>query len=268
MSQPALSRSLTALESELHVPLFDRTGGAASATVHGQFLADRAEAILHAVESTERELRQWAMGGTGLLRIGVGPITRLKPMATLLPSLTARYPQLRIQIRQETGPNLVRGVASGLYDVAFSYSGNAAAYDTLVRSSIYNCPVASVVHRDHPLARSGPHSPDSLLRFPIATNGVAALRQWAGRLSASQERNLTALLCDDAAMVVAQSFQLPFVAHGPLFIFDEALRRGDLCKVEVERPYDYECWMLASEGMWQTSLVKTIADLARASAFD
>jgi DNA-binding transcriptional LysR family regulator len=125
MSQPALSRSLAGIEAELHLRLFDRSGGETTATVHGQFLADRAEAILHALASTERELQQWALGGMGLLRIGVGPITRVRPLARLLPWLTATYPRMRVQVRQETGPNLVRGVASGLYDIAFSYSGNA-----------------------------------------------------------------------------------------------------------------------------------------------
>lgn len=269
MSQPALSRSLAALETQLGVPLFDRAAGAASATTHGLFLAERAEAILHAVDSTERELQHWAAGGTGYLRIGVGPITRLRPMRMLLPWLTQNYPRLRLEIRQETGPSLVRGVATGAYDLAFSYAGNAQNFEGLKQISLFECPIVDVVAPEHPLAAATkPCSPEELLRYPIATNGLVSMRRWAGELTERQEANLTALLCDDADAVVNQASRPPFVGHGPRFLFEDKLAQKLLCEVPTVRPYVYKCWMLTSQGMWQTAIIRRIAERCEQASKD
>lgn len=266
VSQPALSRSLAALEVQLGVPLFDRTAGAATPTSHGSFLAERAETILHAVASTERELQHWAAGGAGRLRIGVGPITRLRPMRQLLPWLTRNYPRLRLEIRQESGPSLVRGVANGTYDLAFSYSVNADEFDDLQKISLFESPMVNVVAPQHPLARAiRPCAPAELLQFPIATNGLVAMRRWAGELTEREKANLTALVCDDPDAIVAQAGIPPFVGHGPRFLFEEQIARKDLHEVPIVRPYTYQCWMLTSQGMWQTSIIKRIAEYCRSA---
>src|SRR5260221_461039 len=62
LSQPALSKSIARLESQLHMHLFERTGGAARPTQLAELIAERGRALLVSSNSLSRELEQRAGG--------------------------------------------------------------------------------------------------------------------------------------------------------------------------------------------------------------
>src|SRR5512134_103481 len=73
ITQPALSRSIQALEASVGVRLFDRGRERVKPTDVGQLLLDLARPIVNESAEAERQLRHLVTAQTGQIRIGAGP---------------------------------------------------------------------------------------------------------------------------------------------------------------------------------------------------
>ena len=89
LTQPALSRSIRALENEPGQPLFDRIGRHSEVTPFGRDVVERARQLMLAADDLRESGQQLARGMAGSLRIGLssGPgamlmTPLLMPMAT------------------------------------------------------------------------------------------------------------------------------------------------------------------------------------------
>lgn len=98
LSQPAFSRSIQALESELGMPLFDRSKqGLTITTVGAQFLS-RAKRLAHEVHNLERDMALTRSGEIGHVRFGVGPLPAASIMPQLLRQVRQGRPGLQISL--------------------------------------------------------------------------------------------------------------------------------------------------------------------------
>src|SRR5256885_2484378 len=73
LTQPALSRSIRALEDELRAQLFDRGARRARLTVFGELVAERARRMRLEETQLRRDLELLRGGQEGALAIGVAP---------------------------------------------------------------------------------------------------------------------------------------------------------------------------------------------------
>jgi DNA-binding transcriptional LysR family regulator len=98
LSQPAFSRSIQALESELGQRLFDRDSGDIRPTAAGAFLIERARSLLFDARCLQRDAELFALSELGDASFGAGPF----PAATLLPEvlfvMRQRHPHLRLRV--------------------------------------------------------------------------------------------------------------------------------------------------------------------------
>jgi DNA-binding transcriptional LysR family regulator len=106
LTQPTLSQQLSSLEEKVGTKLFERTLNQMEPTVAGEFLLRRAMHILSEVEGAEEQLRAFATGARGLIRLaGINSIVRaVAPQAMLL--LRERLPEVEFDI-QELAPTEV-----------------------------------------------------------------------------------------------------------------------------------------------------------------
>jgi len=106
LTQPTLSQQLSSLEEKVGTKLFERTLNQMELTVAGEFLLRRAMHILSEVEGAEEQLRAFATGARGLIRLaGINSIVRaVAPQAMLL--LRQRLPEVEFDI-QELAPTEV-----------------------------------------------------------------------------------------------------------------------------------------------------------------
>ena len=72
LTQPALSRSIRALELELGQALFDRIGRRSEATPFGREVVARARQLVEGADDLRDSGAQMALGNVGTLRIGLG----------------------------------------------------------------------------------------------------------------------------------------------------------------------------------------------------
>jgi DNA-binding transcriptional LysR family regulator len=267
IAQPTLSRSIARLEAELSVTLFERQGGGARPTAHGAFVANRAEALLRAAATLGHDLQLLVQGQAGRLRIGVGPVTGLKPLPEVIRAAAAAFPRLQLETRHRGLRAVVKGLRNGRFDLVFCNSEIAEPYGDLIRIKIYEDRYVAAVRPGHPALDGGPLSPAQLLQFPLASFGQPpSLKEWLGVLSAEQQRNFLAFVSDDHELVKARPIGTDFVVRAPRFVVESELRDARLVELPLTWPMRYECWMLTTEAHWRLPVVKSIAEFAKAAA--
>jgi DNA-binding transcriptional LysR family regulator len=264
ISQPTLSKSIGRLEARIGVKLFERSNANARATIYGQFVADHASALLQSVTALGHELEQMARGEAGLLRIAVGPATRLHPLPQIIPKIAQAFPQLRIVTRY-AGPNLMmRALRAGKFDLVFCNREIATTQDDLIRVKIFEDRYIVVARPDHPALRAAPLSASEFMRLRLASAGITPdFRIWLGGVSDQQTRHLEAFLSDDYDLVRGMALESELVARGPRFVFKAELERGELVELALDSDFQYECWMLTTNALWRSPIVKAVAGFAK-----
>jgi len=117
--QPALSRQIAALERELDVKLFDRSGGRMVLTVAGVALLEEALVILRRVEKAVAETKSIARGELGSLEIGfVGP-AMWSVLPPILREYRQRFPGVRFHVHETPITQQMRQLREGSIDVGF-----------------------------------------------------------------------------------------------------------------------------------------------------
>lgn len=117
--QPALSKQIASLETELGVQLFHRTKRRVTITSAGQALYDEVRVILQRVERAVETAQLTAAGQIGSLDLGfVGPA-----MWSILPDLLdehhRRLPDVRFRLSELSSVAQVAGVRDGTLDAGF-----------------------------------------------------------------------------------------------------------------------------------------------------
>src|SRR5215470_13554404 len=107
LSQPALSRQIHALETELGVPLFDRIGRRVQLTSEGEDLLRRSRHLLAEADSLGERARSLKAGQTGILRVGATPQVIENLLADFLPHYRRRHPGIEVDLVEDGGARLV-----------------------------------------------------------------------------------------------------------------------------------------------------------------
>jgi LysR family transcriptional regulator, transcription activator of glutamate synthase operon len=117
ISQPALSKAITNLESELEMDLFFRHGKRISLNDNGRFLFQRAERIFSEVGNLEHSLEERKEEGGGNLSI----VTTLPYTFTnIIDVFFNDYPNVRCKQVPLSKENLQQFIESGKYDVCIT----------------------------------------------------------------------------------------------------------------------------------------------------
>ena len=265
IAQPTLSKSIALLEERLGVQLFDREAGYARPTGYGQLIAEHAEIMLKNAEVLQRDIEQAIESKAGKLRIGVGPITRLRPLPQVMDRVSVEYPRLQIETAQESADDLMESLQTKRYHLVFCYFGSASRYGEFMRTKIYENRLVAAVRPEHPVLRAAPLSDRQLLQHPNARLRLGGEdRRRLGAVNSEGRRNLDAFVSDDTDLIKRKPIGTDFIARGPQLIFEEAFENGTLVEVPRIRAPVYECWMLTTPAYWRLPVVKAIAAMAKA----
>jgi DNA-binding transcriptional LysR family regulator len=174
LTQPALSRSIRALEDELGQPLFDRIGRRSELTPFGRDAVERARELVLAAEDLRDSARGAGDGHEGVLRIGMGSGPGAMLMTPLLLKMAQERPRLRVEIARAGTELLVQALRERALDALVVDARSLRPAPDLHAQFMHDMRGAFMVRRGHPLAkRRGGPSFDELLHYPIASTPLS-----------------------------------------------------------------------------------------------
>ena len=174
LTQPALSRSIRALEVELGQPLFDRIGRRSEVTPFGREVTARARQLVGAAEDLRDSGSQMARGNAGTLRIGLGSGPGAMLMSPLLMHMATHHPQLRLEISRGSTELLERSLRERTIDALVVDARSLVPAPDLRATETYEMRGAFLCRRGHPLTRKrGGVNFDQLLVYPIASTPLS-----------------------------------------------------------------------------------------------
>ena len=174
LTQPALSRSIRALENELGQPLFDRIGRRSEATPFGREVVERARQLVGAADDLRDSGAQMALGNVGTLRIGLGSGPGAMLMTPLLVHMATHHPRLQLEISRGRTDMLERGLRERMIDALVVDARSLTPAPDLRTAETYEMRGAILCRRGHPLLRKrGGVSFDQLRSYPIASTPLS-----------------------------------------------------------------------------------------------
>jgi len=169
VSQPALSRSITQLEEELGVKLFERSKSGMLPTEFAEKIAPRYEQLLLVLEDIRREALLHTSLELGEMRIGFGQAVRELLTRHCIPPFVSRFPGVAITVQEGTAPELVRALQQRDVDMILAGVDSYRQYEFIRSERIVDIPVTVVVRKGHPLAGRARVELKDILRYPQAS---------------------------------------------------------------------------------------------------
>lgn len=160
VSQPALSAGVQELEKILGAQVVERNRGHIQLTAVGAEAVKRAEDVLARTEDLVEAAQSAGRPLSGRFRLGVIPTIAPFLLPAKLPSVKAAWPALKLYIREDLTPGLVKSLKAGQLDAAIIALPYAAA--GIDHARIGDDEILAAAPVGHPLAAPGPIQPGSL----------------------------------------------------------------------------------------------------------
>jgi LysR family transcriptional regulator, regulator of abg operon len=154
LPQPALTRSIRALERELGGPLFLREQSGMTLTEVGRRFHTRASVIVNEARRARDEISQ-AMGedqGTVVCCLSIMPHVAMLPRA--FEPFRHRYPQVGMRVLEGLFPDVEAGLRDGSVDFYLGAAPHEAPAPGLALRRLFGNTRAIVARKGHPLAQA------------------------------------------------------------------------------------------------------------------
>jgi DNA-binding transcriptional LysR family regulator len=174
VTQPALTRSIQALEDELGGRLFDRLGRRIALTPFGSEALQRARRLVADAEALKQTGKGLHAGLVGALRIGLssGPGALLS--VPLMLHIGERHPRLRLQVSRGNTAVLIDELREQHLDAAVVDVRSVRPAADLAIAQVFELPAGFLVRPDHPLVQLGrPVTLEEALAYPVASTPLS-----------------------------------------------------------------------------------------------
>lgn len=174
LTQPALTRSIQALEDELGGPLFDRIGRRISLTPFGGEVLLRARRLVADADALKQTGKGLHAGLIGSLRIGLssGPGALLS--TPLMLHMAQHHPRLQLQISRGNTNVLIDELRDQHLDALVVDARSVRPSADLDISLVFELGAGFLVRPDHPLMQQGqPVSIEEALAYPMASTPLS-----------------------------------------------------------------------------------------------
>lgn len=165
IAQPALSRSIKALEAKLGVTLFQRSSRGVALTPAGAELVEHARAVIRHGELLVEHARSVGSKQVGTINLGFVPLVE-DSVAALIERFTLEHPAVVVNHRREYQKPLIEAVRSGDLDAAAVLADPELPTD-LVRTPFVSLPLVCMVGPRHELADRTVVSVSELVAYPL-----------------------------------------------------------------------------------------------------
>ena len=169
VSQPALSKSIQALESDIGHRLFDREARGVQLTEFGRRVLVHASQMLAAEQDLQHDLDLIAGLATGQLKVALGPYPSVVSGYGAAARLSRQHPQLGIALQVANWRVVTSAVVARQADLGVAELSDAAAHPELRTELVGQHRAYFFCRPAHPVLRRSPCRWAELLQFPWAT---------------------------------------------------------------------------------------------------
>lgn len=166
ISQPALSKSVQALEAELGVQLLDRQSRSMALTVFGQRVLDHARQMSGAEEDLRHDLSHLASLASGHVEVMLGPYPSLISGYPAAARLLRQHPQLSLALHVAGWRTVVQAVLARQIDLGLAELSEAADHPALNTEVVGRHRAHFLCRTGHPILRRRQAAMSDLLRYP------------------------------------------------------------------------------------------------------
>jgi len=212
LTQSAFSRSISNLEKELGVVLFDRDGSTVSPTMYGETLLRRAETIVADMDELERDIGLLKGLDSGSLSVALGVYPAEISGSRALGTMTLAHPKLDYRVSVGNWEQTLDKVLSKRADLGFVAISSVDGDDRFAAIPVNEHEMVLYARKEHPLAGVASLSRNDLDQFPLVSIRVPRMLADAvpgkGRLDPQTGYLIPAVEVDDlgaARSLVASS---------------------------------------------------------------
>lgn len=251
VTQPTLSMQLKELEGRLNVQLVERTRSRVILTSAGEEIARHARTVLAEVEDIREIARRDDPARVmGTVRMGVVQTVGAYVLSLAMPKLREDFPDLRINVREDSLDNLAHKLSDGTHDVLLTPED--AEHDDFTRVRLMREPLHLVLPFDHRLAACDAIDPaqlkgESILsmdRGPRLHDQIARLCHDAG---ATDVQDYCGTTLDTLRQMVAAGMGVSLLPA--LYVRSDVLRE----KLVVARPLTDRAPVRELTMMWRAT---------------
>lgn len=172
-SQPGISKQIRLLENELGIDIFVRNGKrVVKITPPGQAILEIAERMLKDAKNLKQVGQEFANEATGSLTIATTHTQARYALPAAIKHFTARYPKVRLILRQGNPTQIAELVTSGEADIAIATEA-IELFHELVMLPCYQWNRCVIVTPRHPLLKLERLTLEAIAQYPIITYDFA-----------------------------------------------------------------------------------------------
>ena len=170
LTQSALSHAMKKLEAHFDVPLWKKDGRRLTLTQAGQSVLGLAHRVLPQFEHTEAQLRRFADGKQGILRIGMECYPCFEWLLKVVAPFLKAFPDVDVDVRRAFSFGGLQALHG--YDIDILLTPDPLSLDTITYTPVFEYEQVLVMDKHHSLAEKPFIAPqdlsnETLITYPI-----------------------------------------------------------------------------------------------------
>ena len=236
LSQPAVSKTLSELESLAHVRLVERGRHGARLTPAGEHFLRYAVGVAQAMESAAAALQVPAAPPVRILTVGALPTVASGGLPDALVRLRELHPQTGVRLHTATNQPLLSALKAGQLDCVVGRMAEPATMQGLSFELLYAEPLVMAVRPRHPLLAARRASPQAVLEFPLVVAPAGTVPRvhidaFFDAHALHVPANCTETLSVSVARLLARRSDAVWIT--PAFAARDDLMRGELARLPL-----------------------------------
>lgn len=170
LTQSALSHAMKKLEAHFNVPLWNKDGRRLTLTQAGQSVLGLAHRVLPQFEHTEAQLRRFADGKQGILRIGMECYPCFEWLLKVVAPFLKAFPDVDVDVRRAFSFGGLQALHG--YDIDILLTPDPLSLDTITYTPVFEYEQVLVMDKHHPLVEKPFITPkdlsnETLITYPV-----------------------------------------------------------------------------------------------------
>ena len=263
ISEPSLSRSITALENELGVTLFEKRGRNVTLTKAGEIFLEHVTQILDDVTRASNKMQQIATNGGHIDIAYVSPLAREFIPNTVRSFLSLEQNKnITFHFFQDITSMNIEGLKKGSYDLIFgSYSANEPNIEFI---PIIKQDLVAILPIGHPLCKKDEIEAGDFQKYPVLGYARHSGLGKYTRNFFKEHGVLPNFICESPdengiASLVAKDFGIALVADV------DTIHRDDICirPLISQETFSHTVYMGYMRGKYQLPAVQRFIQFVR-----